>query len=63
MLGYLPLHVRQMSLWDYAAALSGYNNSVRPPKADKSPTVDKLNAQIAESMAREAKQKALKQEE
>jgi len=62
-LGYLPYHIRRMSLWDYSAALIGYNKSVDPKGSEKAPSVDKLNAQIAESMKRDARRAAKKAEE
>ena len=57
-LGYLPYHIRKMSLWDYSAALSGYNKSVSPEKTVKAPSIDTLNKQIADSLRREQEKTA-----
>ena len=57
-MGFLPYHIRKMSLWDYSSALSGYNKSNSPEQGrPKSPSMDTLNRQIADSISRDKKSK------
>ena len=53
-MGFTPREVKDMSLWEFSAVCAGYSRSQGGGDTPKAPTIDKLNAQIAASMARDA---------
>jgi len=52
-MGFTPREVKDMSLWEFSAVCAGYSRS-QGGETPKAPTINKLNEQIAASMARDA---------
>lgn len=65
-MGFTPLQVREMSLWEYSAVCAGYSGAQGGKPKTKAPSIEEHRARVAASMARDeqaAAERRLKNDE